>query len=455
MNLNPLIFVAMPFGIKEGNRISIDFDDIYYNAIKKAVEKYPQDLDIIRADEELQLGFIHGPMYERLLLSEIVIADLTMANANVFYELGIRHCAKPYSTILIYSDDSKLPFDVFPLRAISYKLTDGKLTNKDADELVKKIQERMSTALTDYLVDSPIFQLITGFNGVSLREEEMVTFRDRLFKIQDIYQKLDTIDGTFEEDKLDNISRIKTIEDSINSFGFEMYELVIKLLLKYRDIEAWDEMIRVINSAPQNIKQNIKIKELLAFALNRRNNRNDRMKAISIIEEIINKYGKSSETLGILGRMYKDQYIEAKELNDKRRASIFLKKAIEIYYQGFEEDPRDYYPGINALNLALVEGSSSSLNLFEKLKPLIMFALERHESTKNSDYWFLATVLEFNCLIQNWEKANETLDRLILVRTNTMQRNTTIKNLEITLNFFKSKNIDYCELEGIIKELRT
>jgi len=50
---------------------------------------------VIRADEERGGGIIHKPMYERLLLAEIVIADLTFASANVFSELGVRHAARP------------------------------------------------------------------------------------------------------------------------------------------------------------------------------------------------------------------------------------------------------------------------------------------------------------------------------------------------------------------------
>jgi hypothetical protein len=49
-------------------------------------------------------------MYERLLLAEIVMADLTFANANVFYELGIRHAARPRSTILIFAAIGTLPW---------------------------------------------------------------------------------------------------------------------------------------------------------------------------------------------------------------------------------------------------------------------------------------------------------------------------------------------------------
>src|SRR5688500_7628835 len=97
----PLCFVVMPFNKKkdaEGN--VIDFDAVYSQLIRPAIEQ--AEMEPIRADEETVNGIIHKPMYERLILCDYVVADLTTANANVFYELGIRHTVKPYTTITLF-----------------------------------------------------------------------------------------------------------------------------------------------------------------------------------------------------------------------------------------------------------------------------------------------------------------------------------------------------------------
>jgi len=101
----PLCFVVMPFGLKkdaEGNEI--DFDTIYQEFIHLAIEN--ADLQPIRADEETVNGIIHKPMYERFILSDYVVADLT--TANVFYDLGVRY-SKPFTCITIFEKDAKLP----------------------------------------------------------------------------------------------------------------------------------------------------------------------------------------------------------------------------------------------------------------------------------------------------------------------------------------------------------
>ena len=117
----PLCFILMPFGIKkdESGRF-INFDSVYSNLIVPSVRA--AKLEPIRADEEIQGGLIHKPMFERLILCEFAVSDLTTANANVYYELGVRHATRPWSTIAIFAAETRLPFDVAPFRAIPYHL---------------------------------------------------------------------------------------------------------------------------------------------------------------------------------------------------------------------------------------------------------------------------------------------------------------------------------------------
>src|SRR6476619_1905903 len=123
----PLCFVLMPFGKKPGaGGAVIDFDAVYHDLIKPAVEA--ADLVPLRADEEQAGGIIHKPMFERLILCDYAVADLTTANANVFYELGVRHAVKPATTVQVHAaNGTRLPFDLAPLRTLRYQLgPDGK-----------------------------------------------------------------------------------------------------------------------------------------------------------------------------------------------------------------------------------------------------------------------------------------------------------------------------------------
>lgn len=144
MSLKPLCFVVMPFGVKPdpGGLPNIDFDRIYNNALKPAIAA--AGMEPIRADEERTGGIIHKPMFERLLLCDYVLADLTTANANVFYELGVRHTARPATTLTIFAKHQKIPFDVNFLRSLSYDLgTDNAFTKSEADTLREAVTARM------------------------------------------------------------------------------------------------------------------------------------------------------------------------------------------------------------------------------------------------------------------------------------------------------------------------
>src|SRR5687768_7009206 len=100
----PLCFVLMPFSKKRDptGGPEINFDAIYELAIGPAIED--AGLKPIRADHEVTGGIIHKAMFERLLLCDFAVADLSTANANVFYELGVRHSTRPFSTVAIFAE---------------------------------------------------------------------------------------------------------------------------------------------------------------------------------------------------------------------------------------------------------------------------------------------------------------------------------------------------------------
>ncbi len=121
MATQPLCFVLMPFGRKpDGTGRVVDFDAVYADLVAPAIGD--AELTPLRADEAQVGGVIHKPMFERLILCEYAVADLTTANANVFYQLGIRHAVRDWATMLVFAEGrGQLPFDVAPLRAMPYR----------------------------------------------------------------------------------------------------------------------------------------------------------------------------------------------------------------------------------------------------------------------------------------------------------------------------------------------
>ena len=118
----PLCFVAMPFGRKvTASGTSIDFDAVYDKLLRPAIAA--ARMTPLRADQEMVGGIIHKPMFERLLLCDFAVVDLTSANANVYYELGVRHAVRRHTTVLVSAAGERLVFDVAPDRAVPYRVS--------------------------------------------------------------------------------------------------------------------------------------------------------------------------------------------------------------------------------------------------------------------------------------------------------------------------------------------
>jgi hypothetical protein len=186
--MKPLCFVLMPFGRKQdGTGRLIDFDTVYQQIIQPAVTA--AGLEPIRADEEQVGGTIHKPMYERLMLCEFAVADVTGANPNVYYELGIRHAVRPSSTVILFAEGTSLPFDIALLRGLPYRLdASGNPANPEGDK--QNIMQRLRTANEEPHDDSPLFTLIQDMPRIEVDHEKTDLFRDRVTYSREAKQRL-------------------------------------------------------------------------------------------------------------------------------------------------------------------------------------------------------------------------------------------------------------------------
>jgi len=412
----PLCFVAMPFGKKPaaGGRI-IDFDAVYTQIIAPAI--CDANLDPLRADEEQAGGIIHKPMFERLILCEYAITDLTSANANVFYELGVRHAVRPACTVLLFAADcGQLPFDVAPLRAVPYQLDpDGKPS--EADKARGILAERLRAA-RDESTDSPLYQLVDGFPDIQRLKTDV--FRDRVHYSEE--KKGDLSSAR----KLGTAGAIREVESSLGEIIDADSGVVIDLFLSYRAVKAWPEMIDLVARMSPALAATVMVREQLGLALNR-DGRGD--EAETVLLDVIARRGPSSETYGILGRVYKDRWEAAQKDGNAILARGLLTKAIDAYLKGFEADWRDAYPGINAVTLMNLKDppDSRAANLI----PVVRYAVERRIDSGKPDYWDYATLLELAVLGDEEEAAADALASALANVRETWEPETTARNLRL------------------------
>jgi hypothetical protein len=412
--MQPLCFVLMPFGLKEddGGR-RIDFDAIYRDIIQPAVTA--ADMEPLRADEEFVGGMIHKPMFERLMLCEYAIADLTTANPNVFYELGIRHGIRPHSTVLVFCKGMRLPFDVAPLRGLPYELgADGRPHAGDADSAV--LADRLR-ACREPVEDSPLFQLISEWPRPDIARLKTDTFRSQVNYSQRFRERLASA-------RQGGIGDVQAVEGELNVTDDDP-AIVIDLLLSYRAVRGWEQMVALTARMPAALQRAVLVQEQLGFALNRLGRRDEAERCLTAL---VDAHGPSSETNGILGRVYKDKWEYEATRGDRLASHGYLRRAIDTYLAGFEWDWRDPYPGINAISL--MEQLDPVDQRQRDLLPVVKYAVQRRLAT-GPDYWDYATLLEVAILERHPEAAERAAaDALATVRE-PWEPETTARNLRL------------------------
>jgi len=104
-----MIFVAMPF--------KDEFNDVYEQVIKKAISEIGKKS--IRVDEQVFTGPIMEKVNDDIIKANIIVAELTEYNPNVYYELGLAHGYNK-NVIMMTQDIAKIPFDLRHMRIVKY-----------------------------------------------------------------------------------------------------------------------------------------------------------------------------------------------------------------------------------------------------------------------------------------------------------------------------------------------
>lgn len=411
----PLCFVLMPFGQKpDGQGGIVDFDAVYAQILKPAIEA--AGLEPLRADEEVTGGIIHKPMYERLILCEFAVADLTTANANVFYELGLRHAVRRWSTLLSFAIGTRLPFDVAGLRGLPYSLgADGKPAAAAAD--AAKLTALLQAARAQADTDSPLYQLVQDYPDI--QHEKTDVFRERVAYNRQIKARLARARQT-------GADTLRAEQALLGDLQAVEAGVLVDLLLSYRDVKAWGDMMALVAAMPRHVADTVLVREQLGFALNRAGQGEE---AERVLLALLEQRGPSSETCGLLGRVYKDRWEAAVKAGDALTARGLLEKAIKAYLQGFEADWRDAFPGINAVTLMTLKQPPDPRA--QNLIPVVRYAATRRTERGQPDYWDHATLLELAVLGGDQAGAEQAAaDALAIVRAS-WEAETTARNLRL------------------------
>ncbi len=146
----------MPFGKKKDvDGSEIDFNHVYQNLIKEAVEALGMECE--RCDEIIDTGSIHSKMFRGIFEADVAVVDITSLNPNVFYELGVRHALNKHVTLVIRRNvPQPPPFNINGLNVVSYEID----TEEKLEASRKVIREYVQTAMGKLSVDSLVHQAL-------------------------------------------------------------------------------------------------------------------------------------------------------------------------------------------------------------------------------------------------------------------------------------------------------
>ncbi|HYD60510.1 MAG TPA: tetratricopeptide repeat-containing protein [Noviherbaspirillum sp.] len=327
-------FIIRPFGIKEG----IDFDHICATLIEPALAAAGVDgrttLDILRA------GNIRVDMFQRLLTADLVVADLTVHNANVFYELGIRHALRDKRTLLLRADIARWPFDLQTDRYLTY---DPNRLDASRAQLVAAVAQTLASEKAD----SPVFQLLPELQAQD-RSRFLVIPRD------------------FHEDVARAEARaaggdLLLYADEVRDLEWESegWRVVGRAQFHLKDWQyarhTW-EAVRKLR--PDDLEANT----VLGTVYQRLGDvvRSDQA-VVRVLEARGTTAAERAEVLSLRARNAKTRWLaewsgrpEA-EWRAEALRSAYLSEALEGYDAAYSEDLNRFYPGINALALLKVQ----------------------------------------------------------------------------------------------------
>jgi tetratricopeptide (TPR) repeat protein len=418
----PVCFMIMPYGERETGVAAdvgltkVDFNALWTNVYQPAIEKL--GYVAVRADQELGSVIIKD-MIERLAISSLVIADITIANANVYYEVGVRHAAAPRGCVLISAKWARPAFDLAQIRHLQFELKSKAPSGAEADalrdELVAAIQPHVHAS-------SPIFDLLPGFPPAQL--DDATSFQDLVSEISSFEGRAraaaNIADANERKAKLKEIADSVVAEPVIDSIALDLVPVI-------RDKTDFETLLAFIDALPERLRTSPFAQEQRALAQSKLGNH---LEAIAGLEALIQLRGETSERRGLLGGRYKKLYLQT---NDRE----YLNKAIDNYTKGMYLDLNDYYSPSNLPRLLRTRGGRKDEKAAVTAAEITRAGCARKAKLDPDDEWLGQTMLGQAVDAMDVEQAAELVDDLVNKGQTKWKLDVTAADIQMSLKLIK------------------
>lgn len=339
-------FIIRPFGKKtDANGREIDFDDIDRELITPAL--LAAGLEGGTTGQLVDAGNIREDMFSLILEAHLVVCDVTVHNANVFYELGIRHALRKRHTVMIRGEPSpeKPPFDLSTDRYITYPINDPAAARERLAHTLK------ATLATDRPTDSPVFQLLP-----LLAEADPTQAKG---------MPVDFVEDVQRAQASRAVGWLRLLAQEVRGQRFARagLSLVAQALWELDDAEgALENWNLVLAEDPDDIDANLALANIYERLFRTTREEHHLTASNQAIERVLDNPGaqrsQRTEASTLRGRNQKSLwrlgFSQAQALPQRRAAALDLPllKSYESYRDAFLDDLNHFYPGVNALSAA-------------------------------------------------------------------------------------------------------
>jgi hypothetical protein len=357
------VFVIRGFGTKKDSAgRDIDFERVHAELIAPALERC--SLSGGTTGEVVDAGNIRTDMFALILEADLVVCDITVHNANVFYELGIRHALRKKHTVLIKGDPSAdaTPFDLSTDRYLRYPVPEP---GQALEKLVATIQGSLRSVRD---TDSPIFLMLPSLAEADPSEVRLVP--------------LDFIEEVERAEAAKDRGWLRVIAEDLGGqrYQWEGLRRVAKAQWSLKDTagarENWEAMRK---AQPQDIEANLALANIYEREFRRTRRETLLESSNQAIRQVLDAEritpAQRAEALALQGRnlktLWRGRLAVAADVDAALRQSLDARalQSFDSYNEAFACDLNAFWPGLAALQMGHILARLATLpgwrNLFK------------------------------------------------------------------------------------------
>uniref|UniRef100_A0AAR2L6E3 mitogen-activated protein kinase kinase kinase n=1 Tax=Pygocentrus nattereri TaxID=42514 RepID=A0AAR2L6E3_PYGNA len=361
--------------------------------LRDACEAVGSTLEIVLFGK---LDFGETSVLDRFYNADIAVVEMTDAfrQPSLFYHLGVRESFSMANNIILYCDsnsDSLQSLQEIVCQKnttcaanylfIPYMVTPQNKVYCCESSLMKGLSELMQPSFEALLgpICMPLLDRLIQILTVT-QTSSCQYFRETILNEIRKARELYTGDELAAE-----LGRIQQRLDNVECLSAD---IVINLLLSYRDIQDYESIIKLVETLEKlptfDPVAHPHVQFHYAFALNRRNQPGDRQKALDIMLPLVESEEQvASDIYCLVGRIYKDKFLDSHFADTESRDS-----SIQWFRRGFESEPT-LHSGINYAVLLLAAGHQfdSSFELRKVGVKLSSLLGKKGSLDKLQSYW--------------------------------------------------------------------